>query len=302
MLLPQALLHLRHSARPMTGTPVARAVADATTRLLGDRAGITTLLANDALWVEGFEAFVQIVQATLPGDLKAPSARRVAASTPGLYVPGVGTFINAPLLAGRTEISREDGLVDQAVAGQVALTLAHETAGHAYMAENTQLGLRQTLAGSWQQAVAFAGAVARIPQSAAEADQSVLCLCGQVIILAEGWARWVTRKLSPLLAESLPGAAQAILHDGHSEAQMADDETARRLMADLLSHPSAAEAAFERIAAGEGEATPHGVGLALFEALEHKVGAAGCIETLYEACRLAPSRRPDVFLLSCIGS
>jgi len=198
----------------------------------------------------------------------------------------------------------KDALDDNGIAAETALRLAHEVAGHAYMAENTRLGRKQEGHGAWQQAVAFADRLLQLDDSLAKANQQTAGLFHDTVIVAEGWARWVTEKLRFILAEHLPELADLLLLERRDQPEMAEDEAAARLLADMVALAPADSvdqagmaAPLTEVARGSSDVSPKALGLALLAAIEGTAGVEGCIDVTMQACDRDTEASPDLLML-----
>lgn len=303
MLLPQALLDLRHSVEPMVMTDIARAVTASAQDYLGPWGGITGLLAIDTGWVNEFESYARILAEVVPGVSNIREARAMAGRTPGLYVPGTGVLINGALLSGRTHASLDKAVKDTRVAARTALHLAHEVAGHAYMAENTSLGLGHARRESWRQSVSFAARVMAQDDRLTGAEAALLATSQRIVVVAEGWARWITQQLKPLLAERLPHLAADIAMAQPGQTHVIEDGQAAAMLDDAIEKCRRSGQLgrdvidlFAEVSCGKSSVTPRAFGLALFCAIERHAGGNACVEWVHEACRGVQHERPDAFL------
>lgn len=303
MLLPATLLHLQGHVTPMATTPEVRALGAAVRGELGSRGGVLQLLGTRSGWVDDFQAFASILGRVVPGDLPEREIRALAGRTRAVYLPGIGALANGALAAGKTRATLQDSLRRPEVAAPLVLHLTHEVAGHAYMAENTPMGREHERAARWRDAVSLAGRTLPLADRIRAADSAFAGAAERWVICAEGWARWITRRLAPRLAEALPRLAEPLLSWQPSSRQHALDDEARGVISRLLSSDPAGRTAsledwLSAAQGGGGAEVPRAVGLALFEAIEAAAGPRACVQALHDCCSPASAAAPPRILLA----
>lgn len=298
MLLPPELAPLASGVTPMATTREAAAVGRALRRLLGDRPGVIEMLALRTGWVARFEDFAEIARAVAPLAVPPREARALAGCARGLYLPGVGALLNGALIGGTTRLALADALDEPETRARAILHLAHEVAGHGFLAENTAIGRRQLAGASRRAAVSFAGRFLRLEGAREAADASLRETLTGGLACEEGWARWVTERMRPLLAEEMPELAALFAHDRRSERKRLRDRRAAEALPGLLASMTEDDAL--RLLTGCGrDGAPYSadsLGLALLNTLAAAGGDAACILAVEAACRAPESAGPDLLL------